>query len=78
MKVAPASKLILHDTIQEHAEEVVPEDGPLLVNWVIVAEWAAPSGEHHLTAVKSDDLSWWQYDGLLNGALKMEDDEDEP
>lgn len=76
-KVTPASKMILHDTIQEHAEGVVPEEGPPLVKWVIVAEWAGASGEHHLTAIKADEVCWWEYDGLLNGALKLDEDDDE-
>lgn len=65
----------LHPLIQETLNgDDMPEGGGVLMGWVMIAEWMAPSGDRWLSKVSSDatgvkGAATWQEQGYLHNAL---------
>lgn len=63
----------LHEAIQAEAEHLVERDPEnehlpetaVLVNWILVSEWAGSDGGVWMTELHSESLAYWQSIGLL-------------
>lgn len=81
---------ILHEAIQSTTSTDSDLDGAILLGWITVAEWMAPSGDRWLSRVDGNatggGLPEWTREGLLHNALysggfgasrELEEDEEE-
>lgn len=63
----------IHAALQECRPEVEdglgPDDGSLVVGWVVVSEWMATDGQRWLTKLTHENCTTWQQQGYLHNAL---------
>ena len=81
----------MSDTLQEDQERVQaalqactpredgvgPDDGALVVGWVVLCEWVAPDGERWLTKLTNPNCTIWQQQGYLHNGLNTGWDADQ-
>lgn len=64
---------ILHEAIQRTNATDEDLDGAVLMGWVVIAEWMAPTGERWLSKVagnaSGEGCPEWQTQGYLHNAL---------
>lgn len=65
------ARTVLHDTLQQHAHQVGPDDGKpvFLEQWVLVAAWTDAEGESFLSRITSKSLPIHAREGLLHQGL---------
>jgi hypothetical protein len=66
----------LEAALQSQAPTFAAE-GALLTEWVVVTDWVMPDGERQLHSFAPLKTPEWISDGLLRGALELEDDDEE-
>jgi hypothetical protein len=60
----------------QHTAGVDFADAPILVRWVVVADWCGPDGKRSLTRAHSDGATIWEAEGLLRAGLDWDWDDD--
>lgn len=73
--VAEAERQI--ETAAREQALVLAEEGALLTGWVLVTDWLMPDNERQLNRFEPAEMPPWIRDGLLQGALDLEDDLDD-
>lgn len=59
----------LHEAIQQTNDDNNEVAGALLLNWVVVAEWAAVDGHKWMTHIYGKNATVWGTKGMLHQVL---------